>query len=79
MSISPPKLFIATVYRSSLLTEFPESDLADNIHIFGDFNISVGKSADPFQKAFGAINDSVAFVSHVSGPREQGAPTWGGR
>ena len=49
--------FIATVYRppgqyTAFLTEFPEflSDLvviADNIHIFGDFNIHMEKSTDP--------------------------------
>ena len=47
-------LFIATVYRppgpyTAFLTELPEflSDLvvmADNIHIFGDFNIHMEKS-----------------------------------
>uniref|UniRef100_A0A8K9ULD5 Reverse transcriptase domain-containing protein n=1 Tax=Oncorhynchus mykiss TaxID=8022 RepID=A0A8K9ULD5_ONCMY len=71
-------LFIATVYRppgpyTAFLTEFPEflSDLvviADNILIFGDFNIHMEKSTDPLQKAFGAIIDSVGFVQHVSGP-----------
>ena len=68
-------LFIATVYRppgpyTAFLTEFPEflSDLTDNILIFGDFNIHMEKSADPLQKAFGAIIDSVGFVQHVSGP-----------
>ncbi|XP_064814245.1 uncharacterized protein LOC135529412, partial [Oncorhynchus masou masou] len=67
--------FIATVYRppepyTAFLIEFPEflSDLvviADNILIFGDFNIHMEKSTDPLQKAFGAIID---FVQHVSGP-----------
>ena len=62
-------LFIATVYRppgpyTVFLTEFPGflSDLvvlADNIHIFGDFNIHMEKSTDPLQKAFGAIIDWV--------------------
>ena len=71
-------LFIATVYRppgpyAVFLTEFPEflSDIvvtADNIQIFGDFNIHMEKSTDPLQKAFGAIIDSVGFVQHVSGP-----------
>ncbi|CDQ69095.1 unnamed protein product [Oncorhynchus mykiss] len=71
-------LFIATVYRppgpyTAFLIEFPEflSDLvviADNILIFGDFNIHMEKSTDPLQKAFGAIIDSVGFVQHVSGP-----------
>ena len=71
-------LFIATVYRppgpyTAFLTEFPEflSDLvimADNIHIFGDYNVHMEKSTDPLQKAFGAIIDSVGFVQHVSGP-----------
>ncbi|CDQ87263.1 unnamed protein product [Oncorhynchus mykiss] len=71
-------LFIATVCRppgpyTAFLTEFPEflSDLvviADNIHIFGDFNIHMEKSTDPLQKAFRAIIDSVGFVQHVSGP-----------
>ena len=42
--------------------------MADNIHIFGDFNIHMEKSIDPLQKAFGAIIDSVGFVQHVSGP-----------
>ena len=60
-------LFIATVYRPSgpytaFFTEFPEflSDLvvmADNVHIFGDFNIHMEKSTEPLQKAFGAIID----------------------
>ena len=71
-------LFIATVYRppgpySAFLTEFPEflsnlAVMADNIHIFGDFNIHMEKSADPLQKAFGPIIDSVGFVLHVFGP-----------
>ena len=71
-------LFIATVYRppgpyTAFLIEFPEflSDLvvmADNIQIFGDFNIHMEKSTDPLQKAFGAIIDSVGFVQHISGP-----------
>jgi hypothetical protein len=71
-------LFRATVYRplgpyTAFLTEFPEflSDLvviADNINIFGDFNIHMEKSTDPLQKAFGAIIDLVGFVQHVSGP-----------
>ncbi|CDQ90464.1 unnamed protein product [Oncorhynchus mykiss] len=44
-------LFIAT----SFLTEFHEFlsdlvDMADNIHIFGDFNIHMEKSIDPLQK-----------------------------
>ena len=42
--------------------------MADNIHIFGDFNIHIGKSTDTLQKAFGAIIDSVDFVQHVYGP-----------
>ena len=55
------------------LIEFPEflSDLvvvADNIPIFGDFNIHMEKSTDPLQKAFGAIIDSVGLVQHVSSP-----------
>ena len=56
-------LFIATghIQRSSLssLNSFL-SDLvviADNILIFGDFNIHTEKSTDPLQKAFGAIID----------------------
>ena len=71
-------LFIATVYRppgpyTVFLTEFPGflSDLvvlADNIHIFGDFNIHIENSTYPHQKYFGAIVDSVGFVQHVSGP-----------
>jgi hypothetical protein len=71
-------LLIATVYRppgpyTAFLTEFPEfrSDLviiADNIQIFGDFNVHMEKSTDPLQKAFGAIINSVGFVQHVSGP-----------
>jgi hypothetical protein len=53
--------FIVTVYRppgpASFLTEFPEFLLdlvvmADNIHIFGDFNIHIEKCTDPLQKAF---------------------------
>ena len=73
-----PSLFIATVYSppgpdTAFLTEFPEilSDLvvmAENIHIFGEFNTHIEKSTDPLQKAFGAIIDSVDFVQHVSGP-----------
>ena len=69
-------LFIATVYRppgpyTTFLTEFPEflSDLvviADNIHIFGDFNIHMEKSTDTLQKAVGAIIDSVVIVQRVS-------------
>ena len=69
-------LFIAAVYRppgpyTAFLIEFPEflSDLvviADNILIFGDFNIHMEKSTDSLQKAFGAIIDSVGFVQHVS-------------
>ena len=57
-------LFIATVYSApgpytAFLTEFPEFLLdlvvmANNIHIFGDFNIHMEKSTDPLQKAFGA-------------------------
>ena len=53
-------LFIATVYRppgpyTAFLIEFPEflSDLvviADNIHIFGDFNIHMEKSTDPLKR-----------------------------
>ena len=53
-------LFIATVYRppgpyTAFLIEFTEflSDLvviADNIQIFGDFNIHMEKSTDPLQK-----------------------------
>ena len=68
--------FIATVYRppgpyTAFLTEFPEflSDLvviAENIHIFGDFNIHMEKSTDPLQKAFGAIIDSVVLSLHNS-------------
>ena len=42
--------------------------MANNIHIFGDFNIHMEKSTDPLQKAFGAIIDSMGFVQHVSGP-----------
>jgi hypothetical protein len=71
-------LFIATVYRppgpyTAFLTEFPEFlsglvVIADNIHIFDDFNIHMEKSTDPLQKAFGAIIDSIGFVQHVSGP-----------
>ena len=66
-------LFIATVYRppgpyTAFLTEFPEFLLdlvviADNILFFGDFNIHLEKSTDPLQKAFGAIINSVGFVS----------------
>ena len=66
----------ATVYRppgpyAASLTEFPEflSDLvvrADNILVFGDFNIHMEKSTDPLQKAFGTIINSVGFVQHVS-------------
>ena len=71
-------LFIATVCRppepyTAFLTEFREflSDLevmADNIQIFGDFNIHMEKSTDLLQNDFGAIIDSVGFVQHVSGP-----------
>ena len=57
-SMQPTQLlFIATVYRppgpyTGFLTEFPKllSDLvviADNIVIFGDFNIHMEKSTDP--------------------------------
>jgi hypothetical protein len=42
--------------------------MADNILIFGDFNIHMEKSTDPLQKAFRAIIDSVGFVQHVFGP-----------
>ena len=42
--------------------------MADNIHIFGEFNIHMEKSTDSLQKAFGAIIDSVGFVQNVSGP-----------
>ena len=42
--------------------------MADNIHIFGDFNIHMEKSTNPLQKAFGTIVDSVGFVQYVSGP-----------
>ena len=71
-------LFIATNYRhpgpyTAFLIEIPQllSDLVvitDNIQIFGDFNIHMGKYTDPLQKAFGARIDSVGFVQHVSGP-----------
>jgi hypothetical protein len=63
-----------TVYRApgpytAFLIEVPEflTDLvvmADNIHIFGDFNIHMAMSTDTLQKAFGAIIDSVGFVQH---------------
>ena len=53
-------LFIATVYRppgpyTAFLIEFPEflSDfvvIADNIHIFGDFNIHMEKSTNPSKR-----------------------------
>ena len=68
-------LFIATVYRhpglqTAFLIEFPEfisEFIADNVLIFGDFNIHMEKSTNPLQKAFGAVIDSVGFVQHVSG------------
>ena len=44
--------------------------MADNIHIFGDFNFRMEKSTDPIQTAFGAIIDSVGFVQHVFGPTQ---------
>ena len=52
-------LLTATVYRPGPFTAFPEflSDLvvmADDIQIFGDFNIHMEKSTDLLQKAFGA-------------------------
>ena len=63
-------LAIATVYRppgpyTPFLTEFL-SDLvvmADNIHIFGDFNIHREKSTDSLQKAFRAIIDSMCLLT----------------
>ena len=68
-----PDLVLSRAINVVDLIEFPEflSDLvviADNILIFGDFNIHMEKSTDPLQKAFGAIIDSVGFVQHVSGP-----------
>ena len=70
---STQSLFIATVYRlpgpyTAFLIEFPKFlsvVIADNIHIFGDFNIHMEKSTNPLQKA---IIDFVGFVQHVSGP-----------
>jgi hypothetical protein len=57
-------LFIATVYSApgpytAFLIEFPEFlsvhvVIADNIPIFGDFNIHMEKTTDPLQKAFRA-------------------------
>ena len=71
-------LFITTVYRppgpyTAFVIEFPEflSDLvviADNILIFGNFNIHMEKSTDQLQKAFGVIIDPVGFVQHDSRP-----------
>ena len=65
ISMQPTQsLFIATVYRppepyTAILTEFSEflSDLvvmADNIQLFGDFNIHMEKYTDPLQTGFGA-------------------------
>ena len=64
-------LSIVTVYRPPGPYTAFLSDLvvmADNIHIFGNFNIHMEKSTDPLQKAFGVIIDSVGFVQHVSRP-----------
>ena len=80
-------LFIANVYRppgsyTAFLIEFPEfpSDLvviADNIPIFGEFNIHMEKSTDTTYRP--ETRPSIAHKDLRYGTTQGGAPTQTGR